>query len=52
MGKNKGPQLIDPSLYKQAGIDQKTGLPSRMVENVLMLKNMIFINITIKWART
>ena len=40
MGKNKGPQLIDPSLYKQAGIDQKTGLPSRMVENVLMLKNM------------
>ncbi len=40
MGKNKGPQLIDPSLYKQAGIDQKTGLPTRMVESVLMLKNM------------
>ena len=36
----KGPKLIDPSLYKQAGIDAKTGLPSRMVENVLMLKNM------------
>ena len=36
----KGPKLIDPSLYKQAGIDQKTGLPSRMVESVEMLKNM------------
>ncbi len=36
----KGPKLIDPSLYKQAGIDQKTGLPTRMVESVLMLKNM------------
>lgn len=40
MGKGKGPQLIDPSLYKQAGIDENTGLPSRMVESVLMLKNM------------
>ena len=36
----KGPKLIDPSLYKQAGIDLKTGLPSRMVDSVLMLKNM------------
>ena len=36
----KGPKLIDPSLYKQAGIDSKTGLPSRMVDSVLMLKNM------------
>ena len=36
----KGPKLIDPSLYKQVGIDEKTGLPSRMVESVLMLKNM------------
>lgn len=36
----KGPKLIDPSLYKQAGIDQKTGLPSRMVESVDLLKNM------------
>lgn len=40
MGKGKGPQLIDPSLYKQAGIDQKTGAPSRLVESVDMLKNM------------
>ena len=40
MGKGKGPVLIDPSLYKQAGIDESTGLPSRMVESVLMLKNM------------
>ena len=40
MGKGKGPVLIDPSLYKQAGIDQATGLPSRMVDSVLMLKNM------------
>ena len=40
MGKGKGPQLIDPSLYKQAGIDLDTGKPSRMVENVSMLKNM------------
>lgn len=36
----KGPKLIDPSLYKQAGIDQKTGLPSRMVDSVELLKNM------------
>ena len=40
MGKGKGPVLIDPSLYKQAGIDQETGLPTRMVDSVLMLKNM------------
>ena len=40
MGKGQGPKLIDPSLYKLAGIDQKTGLPSRMVDAVLMLKNM------------
>ena len=38
--KPKGPKLIDPSLYKQAGIDLKSGLPSRMVDSVLMLKNM------------
>ena len=36
----KGAKMIDPALYKQAGIDLKTGLPSRMVESVLMLKNM------------
>ena len=39
----KLPKLIDPSLYKQAGIDLKTGLPSRMVDTVLMLKNMKLI---------
>ena len=32
MGKNKTPFMIDPSLYKQAGIDLKTGLPSRVVD--------------------
>ena len=36
----KGPKLIDPSLYKQAGIDLKTGMPSRMVDSVELLKNM------------
>ena len=36
----KGPKLIDPALYKQAGIDVKTGLPSRMAEQVDLLKNM------------
>lgn len=36
----KLPNMIDPSLYKQAGIDLKTGLPSRMVESVDLLKNM------------
>ena len=28
----KGPKMIDPALYKQAGIDIKTGLPSRLVD--------------------
>ena len=32
MGKNKTPYMIDPSIYKQAGIDLKTGLPSRAVD--------------------
>ena len=36
----KLPNMIDPSLYKQAGIDEKTGKPARMVESVLMLRNM------------
>ena len=36
----KLPNLIDPSLYKQAGIDLKTGLPSRMVDSVDLLRNM------------
>ena len=30
MGKVKTPFMIDPSLYKQAGIDKKTGLPTRV----------------------
>ena len=36
----KLPNMIDPSLYKQAGIDLKTGKPSRMVESVELLQNM------------
>lgn len=40
MGKQKTPMMIDPSLYKQAGIDLKTGLPSRMVDSVDLLRNM------------
>lgn len=36
----KTPFMIDPALYKQAGIDMETGKPTRMVENVFMLKNM------------
>ena len=28
----KLPKMVDPQLYKQAGIDMKTGLPSRMVD--------------------
>lgn len=41
----KGPKLIDPSLYKQAGIDQKTGLPSRMVDSVEMLRLLLIFQI-------
>lgn len=39
MSKNM-PKMVDPSLYKMAGIDPKTGLPSRAVDVVDMLKNM------------
>ena len=39
MSKNM-PNMVDPKLYKMAGIDPKTGLPSRAVETVDMLKNM------------
>ena len=28
----KGPKMIDSALYKQAGIDIKTGLPSRLID--------------------
>ena len=38
MGK-KTPFMVDPSIYKQAGIDMKTGAPTRMVENVENLKS-------------
>lgn len=37
MGK-KTPFMVDPSLYKQAGIDMKTGAPTRAVENIEGLK--------------
>ena len=39
MGK-KLPKLIDPSLYKQAGIDLKTGLPTRAVEGTELKASM------------
>ena len=32
MGKKKGPFMIDPSLYKMAGIDIESGLPTRVVD--------------------
>lgn len=38
MSKNM-PKMVDPSLYKMAGIDPKTGQPTRVVENK-MLNNM------------
>lgn len=34
------PKLIDPSIYKQAGIDMKTGLPTRMVDQINLKRNM------------
>lgn len=40
MGKQKTPYMIDPSLYKQAGIDMKTGKPSRAVDSEGLKKNM------------
>lgn len=40
MGKNKTPFMIDPSLYKQAGIDLKTGLPTRVIEGTELKANM------------
>lgn len=39
----KGPKLIDPSIYKQAGIDVKTGLPTRIVDNVELKNGMLKI---------
>ena len=36
----KLPNLVDPSLYKQAGVDMKTGLPTRMVDTINLKKNM------------
>ena len=43
MGKKKTPFMIDPSLYKQAGIDLKTGLPMRMVDGETLKANMKLI---------
>lgn len=40
MGKQKTPYMIDPSIYKQAGIDLKTGLPTRVVDGEGLKKNM------------
>ena len=40
MGKQKTPNMIDPSLYKQAGIDLKTGLPVRVVDGENLKTNM------------
>lgn len=40
MGKHKTPTMIDPSLYQQAGIDIKTGMPTRINEGSDLKKNM------------
>ena len=40
MGKNKTPFMIDPSVYKQAGIDLKTGAPTRAVEGTNLKASM------------
>ena len=40
MGKKKTPFMIDPSIYKQAGIDLATGLPTRAVEGANLKASM------------
>ena len=40
MGKPKTPYMIDPSIYKQAGIDLKTGLPTRAIDGVNLKSSM------------
>ena len=40
MGKQKTPYMIDPSIYKMAGIDLKTGLTTRVVDGEGLKKNM------------
>ena len=40
MGKNKTPFMVDPSIYKQAGIDLKTGAPTRAVEGTNLKASM------------
>lgn len=40
MGKNKTPFMIDPSIYKQAGIDLKTGAPTRLVDGTNLKASM------------
>ena len=40
MGKHKTPFMVDPSIYKAAGIDLKTGLPVRAKEGSDLKSNM------------
>ena len=40
MSMQKTPFMIDPSLYKQAGIDLKSGLPIRAVEGTNLKASM------------
>lgn len=40
MSKNKTPIMIDPSIYKQAGIDLKTGKPNRFVDATKLKESM------------
>lgn len=40
MGNKKTPFMIDPSLYKQAGISLKTGLPERVEDGVNLRASM------------
>ena len=40
MPPKKFPKMIDPSLYKQAGIDMKTGLPTRVQDGIDLKASM------------
>lgn len=40
MSKNKTPTMIDPSIYKQAGIDLKTGKPTRFTDATKLKESM------------
>ena len=50
MGKQKTPYMIDPSIYKQAGIDLKTGKPTRVVDAEGLKKNMKHILRSAHWT--